>query len=443
MCIIEKISQKEMVIQVTLENYKSIKNSNTLNFTAIKPIKEFEDENVFEQGRFRLLKSAVIYGANASGKSNFLDGLNFLRWFVVNSSKESQVDDLIDVEPFLLEENLVDKPSSFEISFLIGEVKYRYGIEMTTKEVVSEYLLRSLKVKETPLFIRDKDVIEVFKDFKEGKQLESKTRKNALFLSVVAQFNGEIAGQIIKWFKSFNVISGLKDVGYEGFTASLFKSDESKSHIMNLIKYADLGISDIKVNDFLISKDTLPDDMPDEFKETILKETEGKTGYNIDTFHKSFSENGNSKLVKFDFDEQESEGTKKFFRLAGPIIDTLDDGGVLVVDELDARLHPLLTRQIVRMFNSKEVNKNNAQLIFATHDTNLLSACTFRRDQIWFVEKDDLGGSEAYALSDYKLSKGKVRKDASFEKDYMHGRYGAIPFLGNFDDLLNSKEWQE
>ncbi|CAN0218736.1 unnamed protein product, partial [Chrysoparadoxa australica] len=245
-----------------------------------------------------------------------------------------------------------------------------------------------------------------------------------------SQFNGAISGEIVKWFRSFNVISGLRDHHYEGVTASMFKEDEYRDKIKSLVKKADLGINDISVNDFLISRETLPDDMPEEMRKVVLKEAEGSMGYSIDTFHKSYDSNDKEKgLEKFDFDDQESEGTKKFFRLAGPIIDTLQKGKILVIDELDARLHPLLTRQVVKMFNSKSSNPNNAQLIFATHDTNLLSACTMRRDQIWFVEKDHIGGTEIYSLADYQLPKGKVRKDASFEKDYMQGKYGAVPFL--------------
>lgn len=433
-----------MLLQFTLGNYRSVKNESTLNMTAINPIREFEEDNVFEADRYRLLKSAVIYGANASGKSNFLDGLNYLRWFVINSSRESQVDDEIAVEPFALNTSFKIKPSSFELSFLIEGVKYRYGVELNPEKVVSEYLLKSTKIKENPLFVRDEGGIEVFKEFKEGKNLEEKTRKNALFISVVSQFNGTISGEIIKWFKSLNVISGLRDHRYEGFTASLFKKDKQKSRILNVLKGADLGIVDVEVNDFLISKDTLPAEMPEELKKVFLKDNEGDMGYSIETLHRNFDENNNEVgFVKFDFDDQESEGTKKFFRLAGPIFDTLENGTILVIDELDARLHPLLTRQIVRMFNSKSFNPNNAQLIFATHDTNLLSACTFRRDQIWFAEKDHFGGSEIYSLADYKLPRGKIRKDASFEKEYMRGKYGAIPFLGGFEGLFKSNAWQE
>lgn len=429
-----------MLIQFTVGNYRSIREEVTLNMTAVKHIKEFADENMFIAGRYSLLKSAVLYGANASGKSNVFNALGFFKWFTINSFKETQLDDEIDVTPFKLHTDYQDKPSSFEGSFLIDGIKYRYGYEVDRKRVRTEWLLKADKTKEQPLFVRDQDEIEVYKGFVEGEHLEGKTRDNALFLSVVSQFNGKISGDIIKWFKGFNIISGLTDRNYEGFTADLINDNNksAKEFLVRQIKDADLGISNIEVDKTEISKGNMPDNLPEEVGTMILEELKDRKGvmYSITTLHDIYSAEGNTTdTARFNFESEESEGTKKYFRLTGPILDTLVRGQVLVIDELDARLHPLLTQQIVQLFNSSETNPNNAQLIFATHDTNLLSACTFRRDQIWFVEKDRTGGSDLYSLAEYKLPKGKVRKDASFEQDYIKGRYGAIPFLGDFKAL--------
>ena len=433
-----------MLIQFTVSNFLSIKESATLNMLAVKPIKEFEDENVFDVDRYSLLKSSVIYGANASGKSNILKAMGFFKWFAVNSAKETQVDENIGVTPFRLSTETESLPSSFEASFLVDGVKYRYGFDVDDESVKTEWLLFSTKIKEYPLFIRDGQLIEVFKEFKEGKGIEDKTRKNALFLSVVAQFNGERSKSIIRWFNEFNMISGLADRHFESFTASLLEDERYKKLIMNLMFDADLGFKDINVLDVEITSESLPRSMPDELKSVLLKEAKGKRGYDIETFHEKFDIEGNvESLVRFDFDDEESEGTKKYFRLAGPILDTLEDGGVIIIDELDARLHPSLTKSIVQLFNTPKVNRKNAQLIFATHDTNLLSACMFRRDQIWFTEKRRDASTDLYSLAEYKLERGKVRKDASFEKDYIKGRYGAIPYVGDFENLLSSSLWQE
>ena len=415
-----------MLIQFTVENYLSIREEVTLNMIAVNHIKEYADENVFTAGKYELLKSAVMYGANASGKSNILAAMGFFRWFVVNSSRETQLDDEIHVTPFKLNADYENRPSSFEVSMLIDGIKYRYGCELDRKRVQTEWLLKATKVRETPLFIRDQSGIEIYKGFSEGERLEEKTRDNALFLSVVSQFNGKISGDIVRWFSDFNTISGLADHNYERFTAGLLR-DNSKvtDAIIASLQQADLGIVGVEIDEDEITDDMIPSTFSQEDREYLV----GKTDYKIHFLHEQTDSKVATNSKKFDFSE-ESAGTKKFFRLLGPIFDTIALGRLLVIDELDARLHPLLTQHIVQLFNNKGINTKNAQLIFATHDTNLLSACTFRRDQIWFVEKDRAGGSNLYSLAEYK-----VRKDASFEKDYIKGRYGAIPFLGDFNKI--------
>lgn len=402
--------------------------------TAVRHIKEFAEDNVFIEGRYNLLKSAVLYGANASGKSNILAAISFFRWFLINSAKETQLGDIISVTPFKLHVGYEKCPSSFEVSMLIGKVKYRYGCELNKRRVCAEWLLRSIKTKEQVLFIRDQEGIEVHKEFEEGEHLEEKTRDNALFLSVVSQFNGKIAGDILQWFRNLTVVSGLDDRSYEGFTAGFLSDDISRIYISDILKSADLGIAVVEADEKVAEESTFYLTSR-EAKDPKFNELENQPEkrYKLISLHNKTDAAGEFKsLEAFDFDQEESEGTKKFFRIIGPILEILSRGGLLIIDELDARLHPLLTQQIVQLFNSKDTNSNNAQLIFATHDTNLLSACTFRRDQIWFVEKDRIGGSDLYSLAEYKLPKGKVRKDASFEKDYIKGRYGAIPFLGDF-----------
>ncbi len=425
-----------MLIQFTVSNYLSIKEQITLNMTAMSTVKEFAETNLIKTERFTLLKSAAIYGANASGKSKLLDAMTFFRGFIRNSSKDTQVSDKIPVESFRLNPKYLKRPSSFEASFLIRGVKYRYGFEIDRNKVYTEWLFVSATAKEIPLFIREKQSIEIHRNFKEGKGLIEKTRPNALFVSVIAQFNGEICTSILKWCENFNVISGMEDESYEGFTASLFRNKEKKKRIMEFVAGADLGITDVKVDEYDLTMDKLPKDMSDDLKLKLLEHAKGKKAYELTTLHNIFDDKG--EIVgsdSFDFDNAESEGTKKYFRMAGPIIDTLLNGGVLIIDELDARLHPILTKFIVRLFNSSKTNKA-AQLIFVTHDTNLLSGCSLRRDQIWFIEKDRVGATKLYSLGEYKLGNTKVRNDASFEADYLKGKYGAIPYLGELNKLI-------
>lgn len=249
----------------------------------------------------------------------------------------------------------------------------------------------------------------------------------------MAQFNGEKSISILKWFNKLNNISGLNDK-YQDFTTSLLEKGSCKEIFLELIRIADAGIEDLTVNKEEFSLNKYPKEFQQplkSFRELLEKSFSmvDDTITNIITTHKKYD--ANNKFVsfeEFDMSEQESHGTKKLFSLLGPIIDTLQTGKILVIDEFDSRLHTLLSSFIVKLFNSNEKNPNNAQLIINTHDTNLLNNKLFRRDQIWFTEKNRYGATNLYSLVEYK----KVRNDASFEKDYLLGKFGAIPFIGDF-----------
>ncbi|RLD05204.1 MAG: ATP-binding protein [Chloroflexi bacterium] len=387
---------------------------------------EINKNNLIEiDKKFQLLSSAAIYGANASGKSNIMHAFSFMRYFVLSSSKESQVEDPIAITPFRLSTETEENPSLFEIIFIIDSIQYRYGFEATQKEIVSEWLYYIPKTKEANLFIRDYQNIISKPKFKEGKGVKDKTRPNALFLSVAAQFNGEISGKILNWFSQVGMVSGLDDTAYRDFTVTEFSQGTLNDGIIQLISSLDLGIESILSEDIEKAQVTLPSDMPDELKSLVMNSMGDKLT-TIKTIHKKWGKD-NSPISTEHFDlEDESEGTQKLFFLAGPILHTLQNGRVLIIDEMEARLHPLITLTIIKLFNSLKTNPKRAQLVFTTHDTNLLSNKIFRRDQIWFVEKDNRGCSHLYSLAELK-----VRNDASFEKDYIDGRYGAIPFIGN------------
>ncbi|MGI2905688.1 AAA family ATPase [Tolypothrix sp. VBCCA 56010] len=396
--------------------------------------KKFDENNVFKvDDHLKLLKSAAIYGANASGKSNLAKALNFMRWFMVNSSKETQSTEKISVERFQLSTETEAKPSFFEIVFLMNGKRYRYGFEATLEKVVSEWLFYVPKIKETRLFERKLDKIRVSKTF-QADGIQQRTRHNALFLSVSAQFNVKIAEKILDWLtNSINVVSGLDDTGYRGYTVSCLINNKNKDKIIELIKKLDLGFGDVEVEEIEVSPDSLPRELPDEIKNFFFKNGVQKV-QSVQTMHRKFDEKENTvDTVFFDLEEQESEGTQKVFALAGPLVDTLKNGKVLIIDELDARIHPLISRAIVELFNSNETNSNNAQLIFMTHDTNLLSNQLFRKDQIWFTEKKRYGATDLYSLAEYN-----VPNDAPFKSDYIKGKYGAIPYIGNLNHLIDS-----
>lgn len=404
-----------MLIEFTVGNHLSFKDKKTLSLEA-SSIKEFE-ENTFMAGNYNLLKSAVIYGANSSGKSNLIRSLNRMDTIVRKSAQMSSTDK-INVKPFLLNTETENKPSFFEILILIDNIRYRYGFEVDENIVHSEWLFKCKTRTESLLFIRDKDKIEITKDFPEGKGIAERTRGNALFLSAVDQWNGPTSKKILNWFdERIYVLWGLAHKSRRELTIEFDSNPISKKKIISFINQFNLGFNKFKV-----------DPKKNEDENSVL------------TYHNKYDDQGNiTGNLWFELNTQESAGTKKIFDLAGYIMAGLLLGHTTIIDELDAKLHPLLTMAIVRLFNSHEHNPKNAQLIFATHDTNLLSYGEFRRDQIYFTEKNQFEETDLYSLVEYKDANGvKPRNDRSFEKDYINGRYGAIPFIGDFSNLINN-----
>jgi hypothetical protein len=432
-----------MLLEFTVGNFMSFKDAKTLNMVA-SAIKEHQNTNVFKieipqalrSKDINLLKSSVIYGANGSGKSNLIKAILFMKNFVLNSSRTIQASDKIPVERFALSSEKDNDPSFFEIIFIFQGVRYRYGFEIDKISVVNEWLYYAPKGKEAKLFIREGNDLELGPNFKEGKGLHEKTRNNALFLSVTAQFNGEISINILNWFKQkLRIISGLDDKKYANFTLKQIRDEKGRNEILKFLAIADLGISDIELKSYDV--DRVPEKIKEKLYESLKTQKpeanspEIKEVFRLFSIHDRYDkENIKLETIPFDFGA-ESEGTRKLFSLAGLVTHALKEGSILIVDELDSRLHPMMTKFLIELFNSNETNRANAQLIFVTHDTNLLTNSIFRRDQIWFTEKDRYGATDLYSLVEYK-----VRSDASFNKDYILGKYGAIPFIGDPKSLL-------
>lgn len=416
-----------MLIELTIKNFYSFKDEATLSMVASN-ITEFEENIIHTDTDLNLLKSSAIYGANASGKSNFLKAFSFIKGFVLNSSKESQMGEEIPFFPFLLDKQSSKEPTFFEIVFLINKIRYRYGFEVTTKEVISEWLFHARK-RETRLFFRDKEGIQTSSAFKEGsKSLIQKTRNNALFLSVCAQFNGTISTSIMNWFNSLAQLFTDVDENYRTFSLNQIKNNSNlKPKMLNLLKNFDVGILDISVEEMEFEKDILKSEVEEKILELLNGEVRGdKIIYeDVGTIHTFFDgeEPHGTKRLPWGF---ESSGTNKLLNISGPIFDSLSSGLILVIDEIDIRLHPMITRELIKLFHSKTTNPKNAQLIFATHDPKLMSGELFRRDQIWFTEKDQFGSSQLFSLVEFK-----TRKETNIEKAYLNGRFGGIPYIKN------------
>ena len=428
-----------MLLEFSVGNFLSFKEIKTLNLVAAS-ISDYKDSNVIDTERHSLIKGAVIYGANASGKSNFIRAMSTMKRIVMSFNQPSTK--ILNVTPFLLSTETEKAASHFEVLFQILNIRYRYGFEVTNKEITAEWLYEAKKNAEKLLFIREGDDIEISASYKEGENLEEKTRKNALFLSVVDQFNGPIAKRIMKWFDNFITISGLSHEDYEMVTFKMLENTKTAMPLIEFYRNLDLGFDSLKISKKEFDPKEIPQNTPEALVKLLVKDLEGAFKFNITTLHKKFDKD--NKFVKneeFDMRSQESAGTNKVFNISGPVFDVLQDGGVLIIDELDSSLHPLLTLAITKLFNSEIENKKNAQLIFTTHDTNLFSYGKYRRDQIYFVEKDSYGASDLYSLVEYKEENGKkIRNDRSFESDYIQGRYGAIPYIGNLSKIVTG--WQ-
>ena len=422
-----------MIIAFSVQNFKSIRDLQTISFET-RSDDHLAWSNVIKDGKLRLVKTVAIYGPNASGKSNLVGAMVWFRNFVISSSKEGQVGDSIAVQPFLLSSETENAPSHFEVEFRWEGFDYRYGFEVTSKAVESEWLYRkSPSAKEAKLFHREGQKFMVSAaNFKEGKGLEPRTRANALFLSVCAQFNGEEAGKVLKWMDGFRHVSGLSESGFYGFTAERLQNPKHREQLLDLAQKADFNIQSLRSEFEPITEEKLPAGMSTEIRKRLLSEkvmsADIKTAH-----HKLDAKQKIVGKVEFDLQEDESSGTQKFIALSGPIMHTLEEGSILVVDELEARLHPRLTQAILDLFHSP-ANRKNAQLICATHDVTLLDPERFRRDQVWFCEKDTTGATDLFTLAD--IDSNLVRPTSKFSRQYMLGLFGAVPQLAHFQEAV-------
>lgn len=417
-----------MLVQFSVGNCLSFKE--IVTFSMVPAYASDERHVTVRKGVMPLLKTAVIYGPNASGKTNLIKAMGMMSLFIRNSSKESQANELTPFEPYRLSAECDGQPSFFEIILIAQGVRYRYGFEADRTKVLREWLYHVPSQREALLFSRTEREFNLRGPFKEGRNLEDKTRDNALFLSVVAQFNGPTAGRVLKWFDNFTILSLVLDKTYLGYTVQRLQEPAARSRIVDLLKRADTDILDVGVEQVPLMSEHLPEHLPEALRQFLLQQTTLNT--TIHTIHQKYDRDGRPISVeKFNLEQSESQGTQKILALAGPLVDVLENGKILIVDELDAKLHPRLTRELVRLFNSER--NASAQLIFNTHDVNLLDPKLFRRDQIWFTEKSRQGETDLYSLAEYR-----VRSDAPFSKEYLVGKYGAVPEISELWEVFDN-----
>ena len=422
-----------MLIEFSVANFRSLKHRQT--FSLAKSVgSELVGTNTFKTQAaqdFYLLKSAAVYGPNAGGKSNFIKAMRAMRDIVSESATSYRRGDKIPVTPFRLARETANQPTEFEVVFIVDQVRYQYGFTVSEEKVFEEWLLAYPKGRPQRWVARSWNETKQRYDWELGDKLfgekqlwQKSTRDNALFLSTAVHLNSEQLQPVYDWFDDTLRVANI--AGWNpAFTASLCETEEKKQ-VLNFLRAADINIDDIVVDKSELDIKTLPSDMPEQLKSVLVDEMKGKEILDIKTVHR----NTNGDSVTFDF-EEESDGTKKLFSFAGPWIDSLENGYVLFIDELHDNLHPHLVQFLVKLFNSEKTNPKNAQLVFTTHETSILSQDVFRRDQIWFCEKDLDQASNLFPLTDFSPHKGRV----NLELAYLSGRYGAVPYTRSFNEI--------
>lgn len=423
-----------MLLRFSVSNFGSLRDKQELSMVASNAIKD-EPTGLIDTPELRnekILPAAVIYGANASGKSNFVKAMAHMRGLVRNSHRQGEPGGPVPLNPFLLDPVYAEKPSTFYIDFIWSDARYSYGFEATGKEFAAESLYVWRGNHRSMLFERKRQTFEFGRSLKgRNKIIEDLTRPNSLFLSAAVQNNHEELTEIANFFSSTRI-----NLAYQmpaGVISARLADQGVDKKSLNLLHEIDIGVTDARVHEAPIDQK----DKEIELRNAVLAVLQQRTGTPPQLEVKSkFIELGHQttdgKTVFFDL-EDESAGTVQLLYILGPIFRALDEGRVVVIDEFGSRLHTRASEIILSLFNNKETNPKGAQLIVATHDTNLLNAKGLRRDQVWFTEKDETGATHLYPLTDIETRKGD-----KLEKGYLQGRYGAIPFAGSLAKFLKA-----
>lgn len=419
-----------MVLEFSAKNFMSIKDIQTFSFKAAK-IDEKDNVLISIDDKTSVLPVSVIYGANASGKTNILNICNYIK-LILNLSATIQQGDKLPFKPFKLDDELKTAFSEFQIVFLVDSIKYTYGFSLNENYIDEEYLYFFPKGRRSIIFERKNTTDFNFTiDKNELQTLSNRTLDNRLFLAVASEWKYEKCMQPFEWLRNDLVVSTNLDMPnwFEYTAMNVINKTELGNKIPYLLKMADPSITNISGTKEKVNFSDLNKNMPEDLKDFLKDKTGDKL--NILSSHLGKSIDGSENTVDFAFTE-ESAGTRRFFELLGPFVDIILNGKVLIIDELDIKLHTNLTRTLVHLFQNPQINNKNAQLLFTTHDTNLLDLDIFRRDQIWFTDKySNENKTRLYSLIELK----NIRKDENTQKGYLCGKYGGLP--ENFQQYLS------
>lgn len=421
-----------MLVSFSVANFLSIRDKQTLKLTA-NSSKELE-KNTFStgiKGFPRLLRSVVIFGPNAGGKTNLLSAMDSLLKIISFSAERNYLKkNSLLIVPFLFDQESWNKPTEFEIEFILDQVCFRFGFNVRDDQILQEWLFANPKGREQLWFHREWNPQKNKEEFKYGRNfpgkkslIEEYTRKNALFLSTAALLNNKKLLPIFSLFReNFGGMIFTQDRRSFDYTVKEFEFEEKKKKLIDFIRFSDQSVLGIEIEKEKSSSEEIPKEVPDKKKVGNFGELEEKEKNHVFFQHAVKGQKQSRKLPFI----LESHGTQKMFNIAGPWYDLMESQIAVYVDELDTSLHPLLIKFLIELINSPESNSHNSQVIFATHNTSILNKDLFRRDQVWFMDKDQNFASRLTPLSDFK-----PRKEEALEKGYLLGRYGALPI---FDD---------
>lgn len=419
-----------MLLNFAVTNYRSIKERQVFSMLAVDGLPH-KESLIHSKDGISILPVALLFGANASGKSNILRAFGTMRQMVLNSVRLNPDDTLDEYEPFLLDEESRNNNTEFEAEFTIRgeggiEQLYRYGFAFSESLITEEWLYRHEKSNEIELFYRDRNKVQVNEmTFPEGKGKEDTLNSNRLFLSLIAQLNGTQSKEIISWFDSEKFVTASQIEEYRIVTSSLLKYKKNLIVLDDIVEFIDMALTFLSNIDMGITKLSIKEESAALTKDISdeLKKVHPKVG-ELESTHNKYNRQGEIIGQEvFSIEHNESEGTQKITELLGLFFMIIWGGRLLVIDELDAKLHPLLTRAIIQLFTNPKINQHGAQLVFTTHDTNQLHLDYVRRDEIWFAEKSPVEATELYSHIEFK----DFDPSMDITEQYVNGRYGAIP----------------
>jgi AAA15 family ATPase/GTPase len=411
-----------MLIEFSVSNFRSIKEEQTLSMIADSSTRK--NDNTFvpiEGNKLRLLNSAAIYGANASGKSNILKALNRLISYIHTLNIDVD-DDIPYYEPFELDKLWLSQPSMFKLSFIIEGIMYEYQIAFDSREVHHEQLDYYPHKRQANLFLRTKNKVKRGDFFQDKRGFSTKALTKYPYLSKVAREEHKQMQKVYKYLRRYAFFAAndtdMRSSLVRHVNQFLQQDEKLKKQLDKLIRIADTHIEQIKIEEKSVDFE-FDDDVPEEIKKILISDNK----YELFALHKTFRDGLLEGETNFPFFQKESIGTITLYGIGALILFILNKGDILVIDEIDNSLHPQLCKFLIKLFHHPLTNPHNAQLIFASHETTLLDRELLRKDQIWFTEKNKYGETQLFSVHDFD----KVKGDEPFDRWYMQGKFGGQP----------------